>query len=52
MSVVSFGVGVLVSAARAAKAKRRAKVKGAIIFVETIDLSMAKDGPSCSAGQY
>ena len=50
--MVSFGVGVLVSAARAAKAKRREKANGAMIFVETIDLSMSKNGPSCSAGQY
>ena len=52
MSVVSFGVGVLVSAARAAKAKRMATVNGARIFVERVNLSMSKDGPSCSAGQY
>jgi len=43
----SFGVGVLVSAACAAKVQRRVVRK-----IENEFLSMTKDGPSCSVGQY
>ena len=51
MSLDSFGVGVVVSAACAAKAKRRVKANGVMIFVVGIELSMSKNGPRCPFGQ-
>jgi hypothetical protein len=43
----SFGVGVVVSAACAAKVRKREARK-----VDRVCLSMTKDGPTCPFGQY
>jgi len=47
MSLDSFGVGVFVSAACAAKVQRSEVRK-----IENVFLSMSKNGPTCSVGQY